>query len=253
MRNVPSVVRAASLMGISRVAAVGCALISLVGILAAEAQTEAAKPRQQGHARYQLIIATDLACSVKVDDSDARELSPDEPLIVRVALGDHVLTAISRDGQDKWQTIVQVDKPRSKAILIPLLSVKQIREQNVHAVARELDQARERARVAADRMQQQARASADQEGKRREMADIRSQIDDLRETATDDEQAAQNYEEQAQLAEDQCSNLPAGVRCYGSAAAIMDKGLASQKRQEVQRINAQINELRGQLQALATQ
>jgi hypothetical protein len=203
--------------------------------------------------RYQLLIGSDLACSVKVDDGAPTDLAPDEPLIIKVAPGDHLLTVVSRDGKDKWRTVVDVDKP-SKAVLIPLAGVKQAREQGVRAVQQDFAQAQQQVRAAATRSQQQAQAAADRDAKRKQIADIQSQINDLREQAETDQEAAQFAEQEAQMSQQSCANLPAGVRCnYQAAASGMNQIMANQKRQEIQRINVQISELQAQMQMIANQ
>lgn len=222
------------------------------------APTAAAPKVYNTNGHYQLIISSDVDCTVKVDDNAAVTLATDEPLVLKISPGDHIVSATSRDGRDKWRTVVDVDKP-SKAVIIPLAAAKQARERGVQTAVLQLTQAQQAARTTADQAKQQAvaqaSAAAARDSKKQQLADIQAQITDLRELAVANEEAAQNFEQQAQIAEHSCVGVPAGTRCasLNSSAAGMDRVMANGKRQENMRINLQISELQGQMQTIASQ
>lgn len=198
-----------------------------------ESSASAPKPPPQKvrttKARSELVIGTDLACSLKVDDSDTQNVSPDEPLILRVSPGEHLITAISQDGQDRWSKVIDVDKPK-KAVMISLSAVKQERESYARGVAQQLNQAKEQARAA------QMRA-AGQAARQRQIEELEAQIRELRDDAETSAAAADNFDQEAQV-------LQSGA---GASAA---QYLAAQKRNEVQRINRQIADLQQQIEEL---
>lgn len=208
-----------------------------------------------------LVIASDIACSVKVDDGQTVDVFPDAPVVLKAALGDHIVTAITRDGKSAWHSTVTLDKPTSKAILISLGPAQRAPGQGSQSVAQLAAAAQLKMRETAARGQQQSQLVADRaqavtaerEAKRKQLADIQSQINDLREEQEADQEAAQNFDAEAQLSQQQCTNLPAGARCYGAGVGGATQILAMQKRQEAQRLQLQINDLQSQMQLLTTQ
>jgi TPR repeat protein len=107
-------------------------------------------------------------------------------------------------------------------------------DRNVQAII-----AKQQASASTGRPQQQSQASAAQDAKRQQIADLQSKIRDLKDDAETSEQAAEGFDQEGQVLQG-----PGGA---------MARGLATQKRTEVQRINRQINDLQDQLQAIQSQ
>ena len=107
-------------------------------------------------------------------------------------------------------------------------------DRNIQAIV-----AKQQASAPADQSQQQTQAATDRDAKRQQIADLQSKISDLKDDAETNEQAAANFDQQSQVLQ--------------GPGAIMARTFATQKRQEVQRINRQISELQDQLQSVQSQ
>jgi len=74
-----------------------------------------------------LLVATDLDCDWTLDGISQGRLKAREVKAVQVPSGDHIVQAVSIDGQDTFQTVVSVGQTQ-KAIQILLSNVRQARE-----------------------------------------------------------------------------------------------------------------------------
>jgi hypothetical protein len=85
-------------------------------------RTEAAK-----RASATLLVTTDMDCDWKLDGVSQGRLKAGDAKTVPVSLGEHLVQAVSADGQDSWKALATVSQSMQKAIEIPLLSVRQAR------------------------------------------------------------------------------------------------------------------------------
>lgn len=214
---------------------------------------------------YQLLIGTDVPCSVKVDDSVSKELTPDEPIIVTVNLGEHLVTAVTKDGKDRWSTVIHIEKSRKKVVLITLASVKEAREQeekakrgesqsHARAIAEDLERARLRAeqeREAEQRKIAAQRAAEQEAAKRKQIAELKSQIIDLQQQAENDEGEAQEDESRAHDFERGCATIR-GL-CVNQMFIYTNRSEAQRKREEARELRSQIADLEGQIQRVANE
>jgi hypothetical protein len=63
-------------------------------------------------------------CEWKLDGTAQGRLKAGDVKTLAVSPGEHLAQAISADGQDKWQTVVNVGQSGQKALQIPLASVR---------------------------------------------------------------------------------------------------------------------------------
>lgn len=245
--------------GIALKAIVVIALVALhandaFGQLPSQSQTKPTAKQGQSSPKastYQLMIGTDMLCSVRVDDATPKELSPDEPVAITVGLGEHLVIAVTRDGKDRWAKVVQIVKPGKKIVLIGLAAVKEAREQaerakkeetqaHARAVAEQLDRSQVRAEQARQVEQQQAVAE-ELEAKRKRIVDLQSQIADLQQQAADSESEAQENEQRAQEIEQQCATIRGP--CANQLLIYTNRSEAQRKRQEARELKSQVGEL----------
>jgi Protein of unknown function (DUF1566) len=81
-----------------------------------------------GEAKATLVVVADLACTWKLDGQDKGELAVDAPVKVPVDFGKHTVEAITLDGLDHWQIVVDASKPQEEIVATELLAVRAIRE-----------------------------------------------------------------------------------------------------------------------------
>jgi hypothetical protein len=75
-----------------------------------------------------LLVQADMDCTFRLDDQPGVSLKAFDPTKVQTGLGEHLLTAVSLDGQDHWTQVVQLAQPGQKVVLIELLNVKAARQ-----------------------------------------------------------------------------------------------------------------------------
>jgi hypothetical protein len=207
-----------------------------------------------------LVVGTDVTCYLKVDYGQPVEVVPKQATVIRLAVGEHLLTAVTHDGR-AWHSVLTVDGVRNKAILISLQGQRPSNDPTSPSIAELAAEAKRRMRDTAARSEQQtqligqrAQAVANESQERRtQIAHLQSRISDLRAEQETDQEAAQNFDLQAELSQPQCIGLPTGDKCYGQGVSETGKLLALQKRQEVQRLQLEISELQDQLQGLTKQ
>ena len=214
---------------------------------------------------YTLTIGTDLDCSIKVDDSAPRELSTDEPFTIKVSRGEHLLSAISTDGKDRWSKVVDVEKPGKKVVLVNLAAIKQQREETertrkeqtqAHAreVAAEMERQKEREaelQRAAEEQAAASRAAAQREEKTGKIKELRSRIAELQQEAEEDENEAQEDEKRAQELEQQCAAI--NGPCVNQTFVYTNRSDARRKKQEARELRSQIAGLQREIDNLSNE
>jgi hypothetical protein len=115
-----------------------------------------------------VLLSSDMDCSVRIDQGEAQSVSASKPTVLKVTLGEHLLTATSVDGKDVWRQVVNLDQPVQKVVLIALTPIQQAREKSEAA---EAEVERQRAQKAAEEAQAAEQARQDYERMKREEAE----------------------------------------------------------------------------------
>jgi hypothetical protein len=76
--------------------------------------------QQYRHPKYQVLLSSDVDCRFSIDDVPTGELAKDGKTFISVEIGEHLVEAFTKDGIDKWKTVLVADKPQQKVILIEL-------------------------------------------------------------------------------------------------------------------------------------
>lgn len=75
-------------------------------------QTTPSKPKAAPAAKATLLLASDVACTVKLDGEKVADLQPDAPTKLEVTPGEYLLSASTPDGQ-KWSKAIEVKAPKT--------------------------------------------------------------------------------------------------------------------------------------------
>ncbi len=145
-----------------------------------------------------LLVQSDVDCTFALDDQPKQALKAGEIKKISATLGEHLVTALSADGKDRWKTVVDLDKPLQKVVLIELVKVRaarQVAERQVLQLQQEIAAKGRQATEAKEATQ--ARAEQQEEVKKQRQ-EIEDQIDGLSKEARKEEAAAQNDEARAQ-------------------------------------------------------
>lgn len=103
-----------------------------------------------------LLLRSDADCRYSIDGVPAGELTSGAIKTIPIDLGEHLFEAFTKDGTDKWETVVDIEKPLQKVVLIGLAKVRVARL----AALQEAEQLREEIRT-----KQQKAAQLDSERK----------------------------------------------------------------------------------------
>lgn len=105
-----------------------------------------------------MLIEVDMDCTFVLDGGPSRFLKAGQTKKVAVVLGKHLITAASIDEKDRWKTVVQLNKPTQRVVLIELGKVRAARvsaereveqlQQQIQARQHEAQQIREAAQAA---------------------------------------------------------------------------------------------------------
>jgi murein DD-endopeptidase MepM/ murein hydrolase activator NlpD len=82
-----------------------------------------------------MLLQSDLDCTFAIDDQPKQSLKAGDTVRISVTLGQHLVTAVSADGKDRWKTVVDADKPVQKVVLIELVKVRAARQAAERQVA----------------------------------------------------------------------------------------------------------------------
>src|SRR5260370_31915642 len=75
-----------------------------------------------------LLIQTNLDCTFALDGGASQTLKAKDIKRLPIPLGEHLVTALSLDGKDQWEMVVNADKPLQKVVLIDLKKMRTDRE-----------------------------------------------------------------------------------------------------------------------------
>jgi len=75
-----------------------------------------------------MLVQSDLDCTFAIDDQPKQPLKAGDTVRISATSGQHLVTAVSADGKDRWKTVVDVDKPAQKVVLIELVKVRAARQ-----------------------------------------------------------------------------------------------------------------------------
>jgi hypothetical protein len=109
-----------------------------------EGQSQSPAPRPQSarsnsqalpQAAPTMLVESDLDCTFAIDDQPKQSLKAGDTVRISATLGQHLVTAVSADGKDHWKTVVDVDKPAQKVVLIELVKVRAERQAAERQVA----------------------------------------------------------------------------------------------------------------------
>jgi hypothetical protein len=166
-----------------------------------------------------LLIQTDSDCVITLDDQPGQPMQRNETRKIVAPLGEHLLTAVSPDGKDHWKTVVNLDKPVQKVVLIELLTIRA---------------ARESAEREAGKLQHEIQAKTEQTQALREKTDklkqaqgwLEQQIAELQKQARQEESAARSDDNQAQQMRQQAmAGAAQGTNLGNLTAAIGNAGV----------------------------
>jgi len=218
------------------------------------AQTNAASAKPRISARKASVAATgptillssDVDCTVTLDDMPSERLTAGTIRKVRTTLGDHLITAATMDGQDSWKTVLQVEKPVQKVVVIELLKVKTARE-SAEAEATHLEQEIVSKEKEAERLrashQTLVRQRAEIDDK---IAVLKKRLQAEERQAANDETSARQQQGNAQLGAATGGNL-------GNLTSMLSTTNANNLYASAQKHRAQANQIRDEIVDLERQ
>ncbi len=210
---------------------------------AQQRKLSAAKPSAPKPTGATLLVQTDTDCMVVIDDQPGQPMLRAETKKITAPLGEHLLAAVSTDGKDQWKTVVNLDKPVQKVVLIELLKIRA---------------ARESAEREAEQLQHEIQAKTGQAQSLREKTEklkqaqgrLEQQIAELQKQARQEESAAQSDEYQAQQMRQQAmagaaqgTNLGNFTAALGNAGVNNALNSANAHRARASQIQDQITDL----------
>jgi len=203
---------------------------------------------------YRLMLATDIPCLLRIDDSDPKELRADDAVVVNSTAGEHLATCVTSDGKDRWSTVVQIEKPGSKVVVIGLSAIKAARVRDEQAQARAIAAQLEQNRIRAAQQQaaeQRRIAAQQQETKRKQIGDLQSQIADLQGQIEELESGAQENEQRAAELERDCGLIRGP--CINQMFVYTNRGVAQDKRQQARELRSQMRDLQAEIARIANE
>lgn len=206
------------------------------------------------HSAYRLMLATDTPCSMRIDDSQPKEMNANEPLVLNSTPGEHLAICVTSDGRDRWSNIVQIQKPGSKVVVIGLSAIKAARERDeqahAQAIAAEVQQSRIRA-AQQQAAEQRRMAAQQQEAKRKQINELRSQMADLQAQIEDLESGAQENEQRAAELERDCGLIRGP--CINQMFVYTNRAQAQDRRQQAHTLRSQMRDLQAEIANIANQ
>ncbi len=200
-----------------------CGLVALLTLISMAIQVPAHAQQRKLSAPKPtagtLLIQTDSDCVITPDDQPGQPMQRNETRKIVAPLGEHLLTAVSSDSKDHWKTVVNLDKPVQKVVLIELLKVRAARESTEHE---------------AEQLQQQIQVKTEQAQVLREKTDklkqaqgrLEQQIAELQKQARQEESAARSDDNQAQQMRQQAmAGAAQGTNLGNLTAAIGNAGV----------------------------
>src|SRR5208283_299159 len=74
-----------------------------------------------------LLLRSDADCKYSIDGVPIGELNSGVIKTIPIDFGEHLFEAFAKDGVDKWETVVDIEKPLQKVLLIGLAKVRAAR------------------------------------------------------------------------------------------------------------------------------
>ena len=137
-----------------------------------------------------ILLQSDLDCTFAIDDQSKQPLKAGETTRVSVSLGEHLVTAVSLDGKDHWKTVVNLESPVQKVVLVELVKLRAARqaaERQVIQLRQEIAAKEQQARE----VKQKTEALAEQQkAVKKQRQQIEDQISALEKQARQEEAAA---------------------------------------------------------------
>jgi len=190
-----------------------------------------------------LLIQTDSDCVLTLDDQPAQPMQRTETKKITAPLGEHLLTAVTPDGKDHWKTVVNLDKPVQKVVLIELLTIRAAREsterdagQLQHDIQVKTEQT-QALREKTDKLKQ-AQGRLEQQ-----IAEFQKQARQEESAARSDDNQAQQMRQQAMAGAAQGTNLGNLTAALGNAGVSNSLNSANAHRARASQIQDQITDL----------
>jgi hypothetical protein len=224
-----------------------CGFLFLLGVLSIAMQLPARaqqrKPTAPKPLGATLLIQTDSDCMITLDDQPGQAMQLNETKKIAVPLGEHLLSAVSTDGKDHWKTVVALDKPVQKVVLIELLKVRAARESSEHE-ARQLQQTIQAKTEQAQALREKTDKLKQAQGRlEQQIADLQKQARQEESAARNDESQAQQMRQQAMAAAAQGTNLGNFTAALGNAGVNNSMNSANAHRAKASQIQDQITDL----------
>jgi hypothetical protein len=197
-----------------------------------------------------LLVQSDTDCTFALDDEASQMLRAGEIKRVPVVIVEHLVTAVTTDGIDRWKMVVNSDRPGQRVVLIELLNVKSAREKK----EREALQLEHETNAKNEQAKAVGAALAIQKKQR---AEIGRQIDELQAEMHKEEAAAQHEEanavqlrQQATAAATQGTSLGQVTARIGTMGADNATNSARAHRVKVSQMQGQIGDLNRMLEKI---
>ena len=219
-----------------------------------------------------LLLRSDADCKFSIDGVPAGELASNIIKIVSIDFGEHLFEAFGKDGTDKWETVVDVEKPLQKVLLIGLAKVRSARlaaEQEAAQLREEIRTKQQKAAQLEDERKEltgrqtelEAKRAADQKAKQEAQAALNAKRKDIlarmevlqlqmrteNDLAANDEQAAASGERGAAAVAGSTNGLAQLLGVVNSTGADLKRQSAQDHRNSARQLQNQIDDLQRQL------
>jgi hypothetical protein len=204
-----------------------------------------------------ILLRSDADCRVTFDDGPSQFLAAGVTRKVRTALGEHLVIAVSLDGKDDWKTVVQIEKPIQKVVLIELSKARTQRENGEVEATRLQEEVAAKEQQAQKLRQSRQELGAKQEEMKRHRAEIQEKIGTLQIEAQDEESkaakddaAAEELKQNGYRAASAGGNLNNTVAILSVSKANEFYQSAQRRREHAKQLRQEIVHLQSQLQTL---
>jgi len=200
-----------------------------------------------------ILLRSDTDCNVTFDDGARQALLDGETRKVRTTLGEHLITAVSADGRDHWKTVVQIEKPIQKVVLIELLKVRAQRENGEAEATRLQEEIAAKEEQAQKIRESRQQLAAKQETMRRRRAEISEKVGNLQIEAQDEDAQAAKEDAAGNELKQNAYNAASIGGNVNNMAAILSASRANDFYQSAQRRREHAKQLRQEIVHLQSQ
>jgi hypothetical protein len=186
-------------------------------------------------------------------------LKADDITKISVTLGEHLVTAVSSDGKDKWKGVVDLDKPLQKVVLIELVKVRAARqaaERQIILLQQEIAAKEQKAKDVAEATRVLEMQQQEVKKQRQEIADqidvLQKQVRQEESAAQADEASARQDQVTAQTAAGQGTKLGNVVATVSNVESGSEVGSAANHMAKARELQDQIIDLNRKLERLNT-